>query len=33
MTEILDGIKPGDKIILKPTDRIKNNSRVKPAEK
>ena len=33
MTEILAGIKPGDKIILKPTDRIKNNTRIKPAEK
>jgi RND family efflux transporter MFP subunit len=33
MTEIVEGIKPGDKIILKPTDRIKNNTRIKPAEK
>ena len=29
MTEIPDGIKPGDRIILKPTDRIKNNTRIK----
>jgi RND family efflux transporter MFP subunit len=33
MTEILAGIKPGDRIILKPTGRIKNNTRIKPAEK
>ena len=33
MTGILDGIKPGDRIILKPSDRIKNNTRIKPAEK
>jgi hypothetical protein len=33
MTEILEGIKPGDRIILKPTERIKNNTRIKPAEK
>ncbi len=33
MTEILEGVKPGDKIILKPADRIKNNTRIKPAEK
>ena len=33
MTEILEGIKPGDKIILKPTDRIKNNTRIKLAGK
>jgi RND family efflux transporter MFP subunit len=33
MTEILEGIKPGDRIVLKPTDRIKNNTRIKPAEK
>ena len=33
ITEILDGIKPGDRIILKPTDSIKNNTRIKPAEK
>ncbi len=29
MTEILEGIKPGDKIVLKPADRIKNNTRIK----
>ena len=33
MTEILEGVKPGDRIVLKPTDRIKNNTRIKPAEK
>ncbi|MFZ2196449.1 MAG: efflux RND transporter periplasmic adaptor subunit [Thermodesulfovibrionales bacterium] len=33
MTEILAGIKPGDKIVLKPTGRIKNNTRIKSAEK
>lgn len=33
MTEILEGIKPGDKIVLKPTGRIKNNTRIKSAEK
>ena len=33
MVEILEGIKPGDRIILKPTDRIKNNTRIRTAEK
>lgn len=33
MTEVLEGVKPGDKIILKPEARIKNNTRVKIAEK
>ena len=33
MTEILEGIKPGDKIVLDPAGRTKNNTRIKPAEK
>lgn len=33
MIEVLDGVKPGDRIILKPTERIKNRARVKTAEK
>ncbi len=33
MIEVLDGVKPGDRIILKPTERIKNKTRIKIAEK
>ncbi len=33
MTEIKDGVKPGDRIIANPTERIKNKTRVKIAEK
>jgi RND family efflux transporter MFP subunit len=33
MIEVLSGVKPGDRIILKPAGRIKNRTRVKTAEK
>ncbi len=33
MTEVLDGIKPGDRIIARPSDKLKNGSRIKIAEK
>lgn len=33
MIEVLDSVKPGDRIILKPTGKIKNRTRVKTAEK
>lgn len=33
MLEVMDGIKPGDRIILKPEGRIRNKTRVKTAEK
>lgn len=33
MTEILEGVKSGDRLVLKPSDRIKNNARIKTAEK
>lgn len=33
MIEILEGIKSGDRIIAKPSDRLKNGSRIKIAEK
>lgn len=33
LVEIVDGIKPGDRIIANPPDRIKNGTRVKIAEK
>lgn len=33
MVEVLDGIKTGDRVILKPADKVKNKTRVKTAEK
>ncbi|MEK6581713.1 MAG: efflux RND transporter periplasmic adaptor subunit [Nitrospirota bacterium] len=33
MIEVLDGVKPGDRIIAKPSDKLKNGSRIKIAEK
>lgn len=33
MIEVLDGIKPGDRIIANPSDKLKNGSRIKIAEK
>lgn len=33
MIEVLDGIKPGDRIIANPSDKFKNGSRIKIAEK
>ena len=33
MTEVLDGVKPGDRIIASPADKLKNGSRIKIAEK
>ena len=33
MTEVLSGVKPGDKIIMGPEDKIKNKTRIKIAEK
>lgn len=33
MVEVLDGVKTGDRVILKPSDKVKNKTRVKTAEK
>ena len=33
MVEILDGVKAGDRVILKPADKVKNKTRVRIAEK
>jgi len=33
MVEVLDGIKPGDRIIAKPSERLKNGAKIKIAEK
>ena len=33
MTEVIDGVKSGDKIALKPLNKLRNGSRVKIAEK
>jgi RND family efflux transporter MFP subunit len=33
MTEVIEGVRPGDKIILRPQEKIKNKTRVKIAEK
>ena len=32
MVEVLDGIKKGDRVVLKPADKVKNRTRVKTAE-
>jgi multidrug efflux pump subunit AcrA (membrane-fusion protein) len=33
MIEILDGVKAGERVVVKPTGRLKNGSRIKIAEK
>jgi multidrug efflux pump subunit AcrA (membrane-fusion protein) len=33
MVEVLSGVKAGDRIVLKPLDKVKNGSRIKIAEK
>jgi len=33
MTEILEGAKPGEQVVLKPSPSLKNGSRIKPVEK
>ena len=33
MIEILDGVKAGERVVVKPTERLKNGSRIKVAEK
>jgi len=33
MVEVLDGVKAGDRVILKPADKVRNNTRIKTAEK
>jgi multidrug efflux pump subunit AcrA (membrane-fusion protein) len=33
MIEILSGLKSGDKVVLKPLDKLKNGSKIKFAEK
>jgi hypothetical protein len=33
MIEILDGVKAGDALVMKPPKRLKNGSRIKIAEK
>ncbi len=32
MTEVLSGVKPGDKVAVKPLDKLRNGSRIKVAE-
>jgi hypothetical protein len=33
MVRIVSGVKVGDKVVLKPLDKLKNGSRIKTAEK
>jgi multidrug efflux pump subunit AcrA (membrane-fusion protein) len=33
MIEVLSGLKSGDKVVLKPLDKLKNGSKIKVAEK
>jgi hypothetical protein len=33
MREVVSGVKAGDKVVLKPLEKLRNNSRIKAAEK